>query len=101
LAARGLHRRAALRTLLNAAAVFFVGPVVTCAAAAESCADSATESLRASLNYANPSPDAAKTCGGCAFFSRDESQPACGQCTIMSGQVDAGGVCDSWAARSG
>lgn len=99
--ARGLHRRAALRTLLNAAAVVFVGPAVARVAAVESCADSATESLRASLNYANPSPDAAKTCGGCAFFTRDESLPACGQCTIMSGHVDAGGVCDSWAARSG
>jgi hypothetical protein len=93
-------RRRALRTLLQSAAVLFVGPAAS-RAAAESCVDADSESLRTSLNYANPSADPAKACGGCAFFTRDESLPACGQCTIMSSHVDAGGVCDSWAARDG
>lgn len=95
-----LPRRKALRTLLQAAAVLFVAPAAT-RAAAETCVDSGSESLRASMNYANPSPDAAKNCAGCAFFTHDESKPACGQCTIMSSHVDETGVCDSWAARSG
>jgi len=96
-----LSRRQALRTLLQAAAVLFVAPAGARSAAAESCVDSGSESLRASMNYANPSPDAAKTCAGCAFYTRDESLPACGQCTIMSSHVDETGICDSWAARSG
>ncbi len=95
-----LSRRRALRTLLQAAAVMFVAPAAK-RAVAESCVDSGSESLRASLNYANPSADPTKTCGGCAFFTRDEARPGCGQCTIMSSHVDEGGVCDSWAARGG
>ena len=79
-----------------------VGPaVVRAATAAESCADPASQSLRAAMNYANASADPAKTCGGCAFFTRDESLQACGQCTIMSSLVDEGGVCGSWAGLSG
>ncbi len=88
------------RTLLQAAGILFVAPVVS-RAAAESCVDAGSESLRASLNYANPSADPSKTCNGCAFFTRDESLPACGQCTIMSSHVDEGAVCDSWADRGG
>lgn len=96
-----LSRRKALGTLLQATAVLFIAPAGARSAAAESCVDSGSESLRASLNYANPSADAARNCRGCAFFTRDDSMPACGQCTIMSSHVDEGGVCDSWAARSG
>jgi hypothetical protein len=88
--------------LLHAGAIFLVAPSgVRQAAAADSCVDAASESLRTSLNYANPSPDGSRTCAGCAFFTRDESVPACGRCTIMSSPVDAGGVCDSWAGRDG
>jgi hypothetical protein len=97
-----LPRRTALRMLLHAGAIFFVAPSgMRQAGAADSCVDPASESLRTSLNYANPSPDGSRTCGGCAFFTRDDAGPGCGQCTIMSSSVDAGAVCDSWAARDG
>lgn len=85
--------------LLQAGVVACVAVPAARAGAAESCADSASESLRTSLNYATASPDAARTCGGCAFFTGDESMQACGQCVIMSGHVDEGGICDSWAAK--
>lgn len=96
-----LPRRAALLRLFQSAAALAVAPFCARALAAESCADPASESLRGSMNYAVDSGDPAKTCAGCAFYTADESSPACGLCTIMSGPVDAGGVCDSWAARSG
>jgi hypothetical protein len=94
-------RRAALLRLLHSAAVLVVAPTCARAVAAESCADPASESLRASMNYDAASADPARTCAGCAFYTADASLQACGACTIMSGAVDEGGVCDSWAARSG
>jgi len=91
-----------MRQLLQSIAILVVAPAgARTAFAAESCADPASESLRGSMNYAAVSSDPARTCGGCAFYTGEESLPACGACTIMSGHVDEGGVCDSWAARSG
>ena len=95
-----LQSRRDFLALVQAAAALLVAPA--CAAGeAQSCADAGSESLRASLNYAFPSPDAAKTCGGCAFFTADASLEACGACTIMSGHVDETAVCDSWATPGG
>lgn len=96
-----LSRRNAIRALLQGAAALAATPLLARAAAAESCADPASESLRASMNYAAVSADPAKTCNGCAFYASDDSLQSCGHCTIMSGHVDEGAVCDSWAARGG
>ena len=45
---------------------------------AAACADP-EDSLRSSLHYVEASPDAAKTCSVCAFFTPD-SAGGCGQC---------------------
>jgi hypothetical protein len=87
--------------MLQFAASFAIAPVALQAApAAEACVDPASESLRSSLHYSNPSAKSAETCSGCAFFSAGAAKSACGNCQILSGPVDAGGRCDSWAAKA-
>jgi len=70
------------------------------AAAAQSCVDPQSDSLRASLHYASVSAVANQSCSGCGFFTRDAAKAGCGACVIMSGPVDETGRCDSWSARS-
>ncbi len=95
-------RRAAIRQLLQSIAVVVISPACArIAIAAESCVDPGSESLRASLNYSSVSAEPSKACGGCGFFTGDESKQGCGNCVIMSGPVDETGVCDSWAMRGG
>ncbi len=95
-------RRKAICQLLQSIAVVVMAPAGARAVlAAESCSDPASESLRTSLNYSSVSADAAKACGGCGFYTGDESKQGCGNCVIMSGHVDETGVCDSWAMRGG
>lgn len=58
------------------------------------------KSRRRSVSYQDPSGDAARRCGKCAFFTA--SQPAgCGTCAILAGPVAATGVCVSFSARPG
>lgn len=96
-----LSRRAVLRRTAQLIAVCVATPCLAAPVrAADSCADPASESLRASLNYVPVASDAAKSCGGCGFFARDEAAPSCGACAIMSGPVDAAGYCDSWSPPS-
>jgi hypothetical protein len=96
-----LTRRVLLRRILRASASLAIAPAALAAAhAAESCVDASSDSLRASLHYSNPSANPSEACKGCGFFSADSGKPACGNCQIMSGPVDAGGHCDSWAAKS-
>lgn len=53
---------------------------------------------RRSLGYVEPSPDAGRHCGLCAFFTASKAD--CGTCTILTGgPVSAMGVCSSFAAR--
>ena len=58
----------------------------------------AENSLRQSAHYVEKSPDAAKTCAVCSFFTAGEPPP-CGKCEIFQGPVNAGGHCDSWAKK--
>ena len=88
-----LRRALQLTTALAAAPAF-----MRAAAAANSCVDPQSESLRSSLHYASTSPDPKQTCGACGFFTA--AQGGCGNCVIMSGPVDAPGHCDSWSAKS-
>lgn len=93
------------RLLLRRALQFTLGVatmprLLSAAAAAESCVDPQSESLRASLHYASVSAVANQSCSGCGFFTGDSARPGCGSCVIMSGPVDATGRCDSWSARS-
>jgi hypothetical protein len=66
-------------------------------AAATACADP-TDSLRASLHYAEMGPDATMTCSTCGFFEADGTN-ACGSCKIFNGPANPKGHCDSWAAK--
>jgi len=92
------------RLLLRRALQFALGvaslPRLARAAAAQSCVDPQSESLRASLHYASVSAVANQSCSGCGFFTRDNARAGCGNCVIMSGPVDESGRCDSWSARS-
>jgi len=93
-------RRVLLRRILQFTASLALAPAaVQTAESAEACVDPASESLRSSLNYSNPSAKSGETCSGCAYFSAGAAKSACGNCQIMSGPVDAGGHCDSWSAR--
>ena len=96
-----LSRRVLLRRILHVTVSLAMAPAaLSTAAAAESCVDPSSESLRTSLHYANPSSNSSETCSGCGFFGGDAATAACGNCQIMGGPVDAGGRCDSWAAKS-
>jgi hypothetical protein len=96
-----LSRRVVLHRILQlTASIAAVPAVLGTAAAADTCVNPDSESLRSSLHYVNPSPKPAEMCKGCGFFAGDTGKPACGNCQIMTGPVDAGAHCDSWAAKS-
>jgi hypothetical protein len=58
------------------------------------------KSLREAQHYVERSPDPAKVCGGCGFFSAADGAGDCGQCRIFNGPANAKGHCESWAART-
>jgi hypothetical protein len=95
---KALTRRVLLRRILETGVSLAIVPAAI-GAAAESCVDPSSESLRESLHYSSPSTKPSEFCKGCGFFGADTAKPACGNCQIMSGPVDAGGHCDSWAAK--
>jgi hypothetical protein len=98
-----LRRRLVIRAMACAA-------VLTISACDKSdksaaCADSekmspSEKSLREVQHYVEQSPDPAKVCGGCAFFSAAEGAVNCGRCQIFNGPANAKGHCTSWAART-
>jgi hypothetical protein len=101
---RPLSRRDVIRCLgssvsLGAALILLPG----CPVSAEGvCADpakmdSGAAALRASLNYTEQSPDAAKSCAACAFFTAGPG--GCGSCQILSGPANSKGHCDSWGPK--
>ncbi len=67
------------------------------------CADpgamtSAEASIRRTLNYAETSPDPARTCSDCEFFHAAQEAGGCGTCEMFAGEpVNPGGHCDSWS----
>ncbi|MCU0759962.1 MAG: high-potential iron-sulfur protein [Steroidobacteraceae bacterium] len=73
------------------------------AASAGGCVDldsltASEQSLRKSMNYVEQSQKPAETCAGCSFFTAGEGP--CGTCEIFTGgPANAGGRCDSWAAK--
>jgi hypothetical protein len=94
----GLTRR---HLLLRAVPLGVAGVAISrVVRAADACVAPDTESLRASLNYANPGSDAAATCAHCAFFTADSAALACGSCKILGGAVDSTGHCDSFSTPS-
>jgi hypothetical protein len=92
-----------LRRGVEILAAFSILPVPierALSAAAASCSDPASESLRASLHYTDAGPNPAQACAACTFFAAPERNQSCGSCTIMSGPVNPKGHCDSWSAKS-
>lgn len=89
------------RTMLGTIAILPLA--FTARAHGASCADPATlsaaqKSMRKSLGFKSPAPDAAKRCATCAFFTGKAAD--CGPCALLSGGVvPANGLCDSWAKK--
>ena len=95
-----LRRRSFIRHAAQLVAVAAVAPqLIPLARAADSCADPASEALRISMSYVPVAADPAQSCVSCAFFTTAGDQPACGDCQIMSGPVDAAAYCDSWSPK--
>ena len=89
------------RQLLQSAIVMLIGAVGSISKArAASCAspDASDASLRASLHYAESSPNPAQRCSGCSFFSDPKGD--CGRCMIFNAPANISGHCDSWSART-
>ena len=87
---------------LGGFALAAMATVQTASAADKLCADPKAMDggqlgIRESLNYVEKSPEAAKTCGNCAFFQA--AGDGCGTCMIFTGPANAGGHCDSWSAK--
>jgi hypothetical protein len=72
-------------------------------AQAPACYDPATLPLnqknrRRSLGYVEASSDPARHCSACSFFTAGNA--GCGTCGLLSGPVNAGAVCSSFAPRA-
>jgi hypothetical protein len=71
--------------------------------AAPACYDpaalpAAQANMRKTLGFMDLSPDPAKRCGLCVFFSA--SKPGCGTCVLLSsGPVGANSVCNSFGRK--
>ncbi len=64
----------------------------------ESSMTSAEKSLRTTLQYTETSPDPAKTCLDCEFFTAATEGAGCGACEMFGGkQANSGGYCVSWS----
>lgn len=68
------------------------------AQASNTCGATYDDGLAQSLNFHEMSPDPARTCHGCAFWTADQSG-ACGACQMLQRPTPATAVCDSFAAR--
>jgi hypothetical protein len=53
---------------------------------------------RRSLGYTEASGDPARHCSVCSFFTAGDA--GCGTCGLLSGPVNAGAVCSSFAPRA-
>lgn len=94
-------RRAVLLRGIKVVSALAVLPVAARVHAAEpACVEIASEPLRESLNYADPSPYPEKTCDNCGFF-RPNGDASCGRCDIMTGPTNGTAWCESWSEPSG
>lgn len=97
-------KRAALRRLAACLVVAAAsGTAVATAAGKESpvCAKpgalGAAEKRQRELdNYTEKSPDPAKTCSGCSFFTAGAQAASCGKCALFNGPANPKGHCDDW-----
>lgn len=55
---------------------------------------------RRALGYVEPSPDPARRCGLCAFFTQSGKPDGCGTCQLLSGgPAVATSLCNSFAPK--
>jgi hypothetical protein len=93
------RREAVIHCIRMVSAACLLPTALRAGAAEHACVDPGAASLRESLRYVDPAPDAAQQCGACGFFTAEASQ-SCGQCTIMSGPVSRTAHCESWSAKN-
>lgn len=60
---------------------------------------SAELSLRQTNQYTDQSPNAAKTCTNCNFFSAPPAANTCGGCTVIKGPIHPQGYCRLWVPK--
>jgi len=93
-------RRSLLRTTLRWSLAATVLPALS--ARATMCADpeelaTVDYQFRKYVKYTESSPEARKTCSGCAFFKASASE--CGTCQVVGGSINAQGHCNSWEQK--
>lgn len=91
------------RSLLGLIAAAPIGIVAARAQGGPACYDpaalpAAQKGLRNALAFKDVTPDPAKHCSLCVFFTG--SRPGCGNCTLFSGgPVSANSVCNSFGRK--
>lgn len=55
--------------------------------------------IRSNFNYLKVSPDPAKLCDNCFYWTEPEGDSPCGGCTIIKGPIHAKGYCNQWAVQ--
>jgi len=101
----GRSRRDLLRGLGGVA--FALGGVAACSKkerAQFSCTETAglapdEASARATLAYAEPTPDKMRTCDSCQQYVAASSDGACGTCKVLKGPVHPNGTCKVFTAK--
>jgi hypothetical protein len=97
------NARRSLFGLLAAAPLLALGLASRSSAQATACLDlsklsMADKGLRNSLGYKLQTPDPAKKCGNCAFFTPAGAD--CGKCMIFNnGPTTPNSFCTSWAKK--
>lgn len=61
--------------------------------------DEPSKAMRTALKYVDKSPEPAKLCSGCNFYSAAAAD-ACGGCTLLKGKIHPSGYCSSWIAKT-
>ena len=72
--------------------------------AADPCSDTSGISetdlkMRETLKYVAQSPDPAKLCDNCKFWTPPPAGKQCGGCQLIKGPINPKGHCTSWFAR--
>lgn len=100
-----LTRRELLRRGATLGAGAIALTVIGCGGDELRCTDTsglepAQQATRSSLGYVDNSPHgASKNCANCNFF-QGAAENQCGSCTLVPGQINPAGYCNSWAEKA-
>lgn len=94
-----LSRREAMRGL----AILAAGSALVACKKDLTCTDTAglapeDVATRTTLEYADKTPVASKTCDGCQLY-KPTAPDACGACTVVKGPINPKGYCKSWVQK--